>query len=374
VTGTKTADAITALSDLTVPGDGDWVLKLWLVDQAGNQTIDNAATPVHLKLDGEAPSAVFSPQNPADPTRVVIQASDGVSGIGSGTVELKPQASQTWTTIPAVLVGGRLVATLPDETLSDGVYDLRGHAVDLAGNERTTTTLANGAAVSVSLPVRAKTHLTGGRPQVRNRQGHRVTVFASSARTDYGRRVQLRGRLVDAAGHAIPATVVQVLERVARPHAAWKLTRMVKTSRTGRFALRTARSGTSRTVRLRYEGTATVRPSQVQVRLQVAASSTIHSSHRRVRSGGSVRFFGLLRGGHVPAGGKLVQLQALVNGNWQVFANPRTNSHGRWMYLYRFTGRYRAARFSFRLRVPHDPAYPFATGGSAVTRVSVRGP
>lgn len=374
ITGSAAGDGLAVVPDVKVPGDGDWSLRLWLVDQAGNQTIDNAAPAVHLRLDGEAPSAVFAPSDPVDPTKVVIQASDGVSGVGSGTVEIKPHASQTWTTIPAALEGGRLVAVLPDESLRDGVYDLRGHAVDLAGNERTTTTLADGTPVSVSLPVRAKTHLTGGRPHATRSHGRRMTVLAAAVTTPYGRRVQLRGCLVNAAGHAIGGTVLQVLERAARAHAPWRLTRTVKTSRTGRFAMKSTGNGTSRTIRVRYPGTPTVRPSQVQVRLAVAASSTIHSSRRNVRAGGAVRFFGRLQGGHVPAGGKLVQLQVLVNGKWQVFANPRTDKHGRWMYRYRFTGRYRAARFAFRLGVPRDPAYPFATGRSAALRVRVRGP
>ena len=104
----------------------------------------------------------------------------------------------------------------------------------------------------------------------------------------------------------------------------------------------------------------------------MAASSTIHVSRSRVRRLGSVVFSGGLRGGLVPAAGKIVQLQVLVNGRWQVFANPKTDRRGRWRHRYRFTGRYTQATYRFRLRVPAEKSYPFAAGTSSAVTVKVR--
>ena len=177
VRGSKDGAGITAVTAIEVPRAGDWKLTLWLRDQAGNETQTNAAAPVRLRYDDEAPSAVFAPIDSKDPTRLVVQASDGVSGIGSGSVEIRPQGSETWASIAATVDGGRLVATLPDEQLPDGVYELRGHAVDRAGNERTTTALADGTAMTVTLPVRAKTALTGGRRRVVKRAGRTVATL-----------------------------------------------------------------------------------------------------------------------------------------------------------------------------------------------------
>lgn len=372
--GNKPGDAITSLSALETPGDGDFLLKVWLVDEAGNQTSDNAAPPVHLRVDREAPSAVFASRDPANPATIAIQATDATSGLATGSIEIKPQASSAWKSVPATVNAGTLTATLPDEQLPDGTYDLRGRAVDAAGNERTTSTLADGTPVTVTLPVRAKTKLFGGHARVTRRRGRTRTKLASSVRVPFGARTRVQGKLVDASGRAMPGTILQVLEKPRRPRANFKARRTVKTSASGTFSFRTPRGGTSRTIRVRYPGTPTIRPSQRDIRVAVPAKSTLNASRHKVNVGAVVRFSGTLLGGHVPAAGKLVQLQALVNGRWQVFANPRANARGRWQHRYRFIGNYRAARLAFRVRIPRDPSYPFAVGTSPVARVSVHGP
>ena len=139
MTGAKDGATVQTINGLTVPKEGDWTMKTWLRDAAGNNTTNNAGPVLHLRLDSQAPTAVFSPIDPANPTRVVVQASDATSGVASGSIDFKPQAATDWVSVPARLESGRLVATLPDETMADGVYDLRGHAVDRAGNERSTT-------------------------------------------------------------------------------------------------------------------------------------------------------------------------------------------------------------------------------------------
>ncbi|WP_354700504.1 hypothetical protein DSM112329_00783 [Paraconexibacter sp. AEG42_29] len=374
VDGEMAGDRITALRDLKVRGAGDFELRLRLRDAAGNISDANSPAVARLRLDDEAPAVVFLPRDPADPATVRMRATDAVSGIASGAVEIKPLGSETWTSVPAQLADGQLVASLPDETLADGAYDLRGRAVDQAGNERSTTTLEGGEPMTVTLPVRAKTRLTGGLARAVRRKGKRVTVLASSVRAGFSRRVRLRGRLVDASGQPMAGTGVQVLERTALPGRPWRQLRTLTTGKGGTWSFRAAAKRPSRTVRFRYPGTPTVRPSQIDVALKVAARATIRPSSRIVRLGSSVRFSGVLLGGHIPASGKVLQLQAKVNGRWQVFANPRTNSRGRWSRLYRFIGRYRSATFQFRVRVPRDPAYPFAAGVSPATRVLVRGP
>jgi 5-hydroxyisourate hydrolase-like protein (transthyretin family) len=374
VSGSKDGANITAVTGIQVPRAGDWALKLWLRDQAGNETQTNAAAPVRLRLDDEAPSAVFAPIDPKDPTRLVVQGSDGVSGIGSGSVEIRPQGSESWTSVPAKVDGGRLIATLPDEQLADGVYELRGHAVDKAGNERTTTSLADGTPMTVTLPVRAKTTLTGGRRRVVKRAGRTIANWRHVVGVGYGRRVRLQGRLVDAQGQPMRDTPLTIYERSDLPDAQWRQVRTVRTSRTGRYRFRTSKRGPARTVRIRYDGTGTIRGATVDVRLRVRASSTIHVTKGLVRQGGRTRFFGTLRGGLVPASGELVELQVLVNRRWQVFATARTNARGRWSKVYRFAGSYGSARYAFRARIPTDPAYPFATGRSGRTVVRVRGP
>jgi hypothetical protein len=373
IPGQKDGPSVASVNGLTVPKEGDWTLKTWLRDAAGNNTINNAGPVLHLRLDSQPPTAVFSPIDPADPTRVVVQASDATSGVASGAIDFKPQGSTDWTSVPARLESGRLVATLPDEAMADGVYDLRGHAVDRAGNERSTTALADGTPMTVTLPVRSPTRIMAGRLQTRQRRGHRVRYLATRVRLSYGHRTRLQGRLGDKDNKAMPNTPVAIAELLDLPGATWQPVRTITTDSKGNYRFRTGKRGASRTVRVRYEGTPTVRPSQAEVHLSVNASSTLRASRHNVRVGHAVRFSGTLRGGHVPSGEKLVQLQVRLNRRWQTFANPVAKANGSWTYVYKFTGSYPSARYPFRARIPARAGYPFATGHSPTTTVRVHG-
>jgi hypothetical protein len=374
-TGSKDGATVATLNGLTVPKDGDWILTVWLRDAAGNNTATNAASPMHLRVDREAPVAVFSPIDPADPTRVVVQASDATSGIGSGSIDFKPHDATDWTSVPARVDGGRLVANLPDETMGDGPYDLRGRAVDRAGNERSTTTLADGSPMTVSLPLRFPTRLMGGHLVTRHRHGRRVRYLATKVRLRYGHRTRLQGRLSDKDNKSIGPTPVVVSELLDLPGATWQPVRTLQTGNDGTIRFRTARRGASRTVRIRYEGTPTVRPSQTDVHLSVAGSSTFRASRRSVVVGRAVRFAGTLRGGHVPSG-KLVLLQVRVRSGgkwqWQTFASAKAKANGRWTHVYKFTGAYASARYAFRARIPSQAGYPFTTGKSASKSIRIR--
>jgi hypothetical protein len=364
----KDGDKLETLNALQVPKEGDWVLKLWLRDAAGNNTSNNGVS-VHLRSDTQAPTAVFSPIDTADPTRVVVQAADATSGIDSGSIDFKPHDAATWTSVPAKVDGGRLIVNLPDETMADGVYDLRGRAVDRAGNEKSTTTLSDGTPMTVTLPLRSPTHITGGRLQTRKRKGKRIHYLGTQLRLRYAHRTRLGGRLADKDNKSMASTPLAVSELVDVPGASWQLVRTLSTSPSGSYNFRTAKRGPSRTIRIRYEGTPTVRPSQADVHVAVAASSTIHRSRSTVRRGRAVRFSGTLRGGYVPLA-KLVQLQVRVRGRWQTFANPHAKRSGAWTYVYKFTGG--TGKYVFRARIPSQAGYPFATGQTERTSVHVR--
>jgi len=149
------------------------------------------------------------------------------------------------------------------------VYDLRGHAVDRAGNECSTTTLSDGTPVTVTLPLRAPTHITGGRLQTRKCKGKRVRYLATRLQLRYGHRTRLRGRLGDKENKSMGATAVAVSELIDVPGASWQPVRTLKTGASGSYNFLTAKHGPSRTLRIRYEGTPTVRPSQVDIHLDL---------------------------------------------------------------------------------------------------------
>ncbi len=360
------------LASFTVrtPTPGDYLLRVWLRDEAGNADRKLAAPAVHLRLDDTAPTLVFEKQDVADPTRVAVSARDEISGVAAGVIEGKRPSDEAWRPLQTVVKNGELTANLNDEQLPDGAYELRARASDQAGNERSTDRLADGRPALVTLPLRLKTRLTVG-----TRKGHgkhRRVVKRSRLSVPFGSQKPLIGRLTTADRSPFPDAVITVYEQRPIPGTAPTPLATLKTSRTGSFSFLAPR-GTSRMLSFRYEGTATIRSATSRVALNVAAASTMHSSRRVVVNGETVHFSGGLRGGVILPAGKLIELQVLVRRRWRTFATTRANASGRWSNDYRFDGTRGRQRYRFRARVPVETGYPYATGHSRRIVVTVRG-
>ena len=148
--------------------------------------------------------------------------------------------------------------------------------------------------------------------------------------TDYGERVRVHGR---AAGE----TALRVSQRIAG--GPWRALTGVRTLPDGRFSFY-APSGPSRTVRV---------ANAPYLAIRVRAPITLQ------RSGALVR--GRLRGGFVPRGGALVELQVRSGRRWVTRRVVRTYRSGR------FSARLHA-RGPIRAAVPVQPGLPFAPGVS----------
>ncbi len=109
----------------------------------------------------------------------------------------------------------------------------------------------------------------------------------------------------------------------------------------GKFTYRVP-AGPSRSLRFAYRaGTEPSFTCSKALTVAVRARSTLKASPRTIRSGQRVRFTGKLRGGYVPKGGKLIELQAYERGRWRSITTLRTNSKGAFSYRYRFSFRAR---------------------------------
>jgi len=368
-------DGRSVLDDVQVPGEGEWTTSVWLRDEAGNQNPETART-VTLRFDDTPPIAAFRPLDPGDPTRIRIASDDDPSGIAETTVELQRRGESTWRTLATQLEDGGFAASLDDVNLPDGVYALRARAVDRAGNERSTMQFEGGQPAELALPVRIPTQLAVGKPRRTRVAGSKRryrTALLGRPEVGYGRAVRVQGRLTTPGENPLPGAEVQVFERVQRPDAAPRPIGTVTTSRTGRFSFRIG-AGPNRIVSFRYGGTKTIRPDVADVDLRVRSSTSFSVSRSRVVNGQAVRFSGRLRGGNIPAEGKLVALQALSRGRWRPFATTRASARtGRWSYTYRFDGTRGKVRYRFRVRVLREATYPFSTGASGTRRVLVRG-
>ena len=95
----------TDLSALSVPAPGEWTLKMWRRDQAGNANEGNASNAVTFRYDPEAPKLALAPINSTDPTLMSAPVSDPLSGVASGQIEISRAGTGNWQALVTALQG-----------------------------------------------------------------------------------------------------------------------------------------------------------------------------------------------------------------------------------------------------------------------------
>lgn len=380
--GDRPGSEISRLDDLSVPSAGEWDLRLWRGDAAGNSEPANASVPVRLRFDPEPPTLGFEQPVATDPTKLSVLVEDRVSGLAGGAIEISQQGSGTWQTLATGQEGTRLVTRIDDATLPPGTYALRASARDQAGNVNITDRRLDGQPMIVTLPLRVQTVIEAGATDSRRvrrtvgRRGHRrkvwrkVPILRPTMHAAFGRTVRLAGRLTNRDGHPIGGASILVYSHA--PPAGEQLVATVATDARGRFAY-TAKATSTRTLRFVHPGSPTILPAQDTVGIVTRGASSLKVNKRRTLNGGSVVFGGQVPGRPLPDAGKLVEIQVLLSKGWQTFRTPRTDAAGRWSQRYRFQNTCGLERFRFRARVPAEAGHPFATGASRTVSVRVRG-
>jgi hypothetical protein len=381
ITGDQARDGIANLT-LAVPGPGEWRLSLWRRDAAGNQSELAASTPVSLRYDPDPPQLAFEPTSASDPTAVTVDASDAVSGLASGSIEISQSGSNLWQALPTQLDHGHLVARIDDADLPAGAYILRATAIDQAANEASTTLRTDGQPMALNLPLRTVTAVQAGLEttrtvvQVERKHGkrvhvrHKITSVVPAARVMPSAGVRVTGRLLNAAGQGIAGQNLSV--SASSSTVAEHQVGTVQTNGDGSFSYATTGSS-SQTLRLTFAGSALMLPAQATVAMTVPAASSLAVNRHRLRNGQTVTFTGALRTLPAPAGGKLLELQVRLPTRWETFRTIRTDAAGHWTARYHFTRTYGVQRYRFRARLPEEAGYPFALGGSPPLTVVVRG-
>lgn len=360
---------ISALKALAMPAPGAWRVRVWLIDAAGNEN-PQTFREVVLRWDPEPPSIRWLPRSDDDPTRLVVKASDDVSGIASAEIEVRREAEASWHSLPVQLSDDGFSAVIDDEELPAGAYAIRARVRDGAGNEKS----AEGP--TVRLPVRLTTEVAVGKAKrlganrAGSRQGRQVLI--RKPRVGFGRSMKLTGRVTSPGGNPLSYRDVEVTQRLRLPGREWEPVATVRTRSSGRFEFK-APPGPSRLIRFRFPGTRTIRGTSSIVDLRVRATSSIRPNRRAVVNGEAVRFSGTVRGEPLPAVGKLLQLQVFSRGTWLTFATPRADGRGNWHHEYRFTATRGVTRYRFRVRVPREAGYPYEAGASKPVKVKVTG-
>jgi hypothetical protein len=380
--GSQSGAGIDRLSDIAVPGTGEWQFRMWREDAAGNQEPTNASLPVTLRFDPEPPELGFEQLTTSDPTRISVLVNDRVSGLAGGQIEISREGSGLWQALATRQEGNRLVARIDDAVLSPGSYRLRATARDHAGNEKSTDAQLDGQPMVVSLPVRIPTALraavvrrrterrTVGRRRNRREVRREVVTLEPSARVALGDQVSIAGRLESRDGQPIAGAEILVLTRSSV--GVEQLAQVLTTDAQGAYGY-TAQANSTQTLRFVFQGTPLMLPAESEVALSVPAASTIEAHPRRLRNGGTVRFGGRVRSLPTPPAGKLVELQVVLSGEWQTFRTTHTDSAGIWGVPYRFRRTCGITRYRFRARIPAEAGYPFETGYTRAVRVVVRG-
>lgn len=374
--GERAGAGIAGIDNLTVPSPGDWALRLWREDAAGNEQATNASESVRLRFDPEPPQLGFERPTAEDPTRVSVLVTDRISGLGGGGIEISRVGSGTWQVLPTSREGDRLVTRVDDASLPPGDYDLRATVHDQANNLAGTDRRLDGQPMRLRLPLRIATSMRAGVVEkhavVRKGKKGKVrrTVLEPRAKVAFGSRVRLAGRLVNRAGHAIADARILIYSHL--PEGPEQLEGTVTTGARGGFAY-AVEARASHTFRFVYPGTATILPVEDTATLLVKASSTISVKPKDVLNGDSVTFSGRVRGRPLPEAGKLVELQWRTTDDWQTFRTTRSQPDGDWRIPYTFERTCGVQRFRFRLRLPVEATYPLGEGHSQELAVRVRG-
>ena len=280
------------IDNLRAPAAGAWRVKLWLVDQAGNENIQTSRDTV-VKWDPEPPVLRLADRDAGDPARIRAIASDATSGIEKREIEVRRNGEETWHSLAVSADARGFSAMVDDERLKRGTYAVRARATDRAENVRSV----DGAAIA--LPIRLSTKLRVGKAK----RVHKRVVLQQRPRVRFGRSTRLSGRLISPGGNPLADRDIDIAELRSAPGATW---RPAGTVRTGKAA-----ASRSRHRRVRAAGSLPLSRHRDDPRRdrQRAPASAGHQQHGRGPQTGRQR-----RGRHVhrphPRRGRPVRRQA----------------------------------------------------------------
>jgi hypothetical protein len=185
------------------------------------------------------------------------------------------------------------------------------------------------------------------------------------------RKITLRGRLTGPDRRPIAGAPVCVVERTDVSSDRPKVLARLTTDADGRFAVRVRRGPSRQLWAIHNSANAAVAD---RVTLNVIPRVTLRPSKRRLRNGQLLVLRGRVAGGPIPKRGVLVQAMAWRGTHWQPFGRGRARGkNGTFRIRYRFTGTRGRQRYTLRVTVAAQAAYPYLRGRSKRIHVWVRG-
>ncbi len=372
---------IAKLADLAVPAAGAYALRVWLRDEAGNESAANAVE-LPLRFDDVAPAAAFAAgSDEAVPGQLEASVDDSLSGPASGQLLYRRAEDREWTELPTKLLPAepgraRLLAPLPQ--LGPGTYLFRADAVDGAGNSASTTLRADGTRMTVRMPLpppAAKTRLFARLDPAGGSEASKVKVGGEALTVRFGAGAVLHGRLLRADGSGLAGRELRVADHPSRGSLAAAADAAVRTGPHGEFELALP-PGPSRRLTVSFAGETGLEPAtRPGLILRVRSGVTLHAAPRSLETGQVLRLRGRVAGraAPLPRRGKLVAIQyrEAATGRWRPVLVTRSDHAGRFRAHYRF--RYVSGPTEILLRATalSEEGWPYAPGSSAPLAVTV---
>jgi len=411
-----------AARGVTVDGDGvhNVVCTAWnnAVGPQGQPNSTTSSTAVHI--DEAPPLVSFEPQQPGDPTGVVVNATDSESGVAGGSVQIEPAGTGNWSAVPTNFDGAHVLAHVDDAGLR-GPYAVRATACDNVGNCATTTetltmplrlraasdvgfakigTPAKVVREQVLVGFHYKRERRHGKfVQVRigghfrtirivipanTRCGHKLvktgphlwqetTVcrplglhVVSTKVVPYGKPFTIHGLLVTTQGVPVTDSPVDILTAPANGVGQFRKATTATTTASGAWTAKLP-AGPSRIIRTSYGGSATVLPAAGRATVAVPARIALSASSRSVRWAGIVTLRGHLEGGYVPRDGVALRLLIRLPGRSQPYEPVpfRTNAKGEFVIHWTWGQGSGVVTYPFAVATTATESdYPFAASRS----------
>jgi len=252
------------------------------------------------------------------------------------------------------------------DELSDGTHSLTLLVSDAAGNTATWGPITIRTLNNPCSPIPATSGMTLRASFLLRHQ--KRTLRSRTLTAGFGSRPLVVGRLTTSGGTIVPGGSICVAARDDYAGAPLRAVGTLSANGNGRFDYRLG-PGPSRTIYFIH-------------RVPDGAVSTALDIHVRVPVRVHVNAHQLFNGqvmtwrGRLPAptpNGLLALMQVWRGVGWQTFEQVSIRRDGRWIARYRFSFTTGVQHYRFRLVVPHQAGYPYATGESPNINVVVTG-
>jgi hypothetical protein len=396
---------------VAVTGDGVHTVSC----TAWNRAVDPQGQPnsttnsIEVHIDEAPPTLQFEPQDPRDPTALVVDATDDESGVASGSIEMAQADSNDWTTLATTLNGGQL-ATHFDDADRTGPYVFKATSCDNVGNcasasEQLTLPLraASDSEVSLTSIVNPGHHrvvyervLVGWHWLTIRRDGQLVRIkvgghfktikvieatgpkqhATSTLRVAYGHSVTIHGLYTTNQGAPLAGQPVHIVAAPDNHTDAFTPLTTVTTTADGSWTA-IVPAGPSRIIQAATDGTATILPSSGQVTTVVPVDiKLLDVWPRHVAWGGTAHLVGQLLGGYLPPGGALVRLRIGYGSTYTTYGvQEHVTGDGRFSTVATFGPGDPSIYRTYWFQIASLPMgnYPYAPAASQRVAVTVGG-